>query len=345
MSSILSVDIGSNNIHVAEGSYAKGIISIDALSSFKMPNGVFNGEIIVNQDLLSEALSDAIKATGSSSKDVALTINAIGAGVRDIDLPPSKPKELDQMIRSELIQTYHTLPSELIQYKLIEKITGDNGQSLNRYRVVSIDEEIVDVYRQIVLKNKLKPVSLDINVNAIDKLFSMELEINGTILDGASTMLIDFGGKSTTIYILSKGKPVFYRHLSIGSSQIENIIHDESLTSVSDIIKLKEEGVNFFSENENTSDRYFNFLRPYFYNFNDEIRKIMGFYTSRATNANIEQVYLFGGGSSMAGLSEYWSSTLGIPVDQIKDISRIKVKGQSKSIQNHINAIGALIRY
>jgi type IV pilus assembly protein PilM len=345
LGSLLSIDIGSNNIHIVEGSYSKGIISIELLNSFRIPKGIFNGEIIVNQDILSDALSDAIKATGSNAKEVALTINAIGAGVRDIDLPNSKPKELDQMIRNELFQTYHTLPSELIQYKLIEKITSDNGESLNRYRVASIDEEIVDVYRQIILKNKLKPLSLDININAIDKLFSMEMEINGTILDGAATMLIDFGGKSTTIYILSKGKPVFYRHLSIGSEQIENIIHDESLTSVADILKLKEEGVNFFAENENTSERYFNFLKQYFYNFNDEIRKIMGFYSSRTTNANIEQVYLFGGGSDLAGLTEYWSSSLGIPVDQIKDISRIKVKGQSRSIHNHINAIGALMRY
>ena len=275
MSSILSIDIGSHNIHMVEGSFNKGIVNVSKMETFATPVSAFNGETVIDEALLTETIINSINTFKSTSKEVILTINATNAVVRDIDLPIGKPKELDQMIKNELYQTYHVLPTDIIQYKMIDRIEGTNGQILNRYRAATLDEEIVDTYRQMIVKTKLRPIALDININAVDKLFSMEMEINNKILNGTSTMAIDFGGKSSTIYIFSKGKPVFFRHLNIGSEQIENILQEETFTAKEDIKKMKETGLNFFLESE-SSEKYFNILRQYFYNLNDELRKIMG---------------------------------------------------------------------
>ena len=346
MGLLLSMDVGSENIHLVEGSFLKGTITVENQNLYQIPKSAFDSGALINEEAFTECMNDAINEMQIKTKDIVITINAAGAVIRDIDLPAAKPKEIDQMIKTELYQTYQVLKSDIIQYKLVEKLTGDNGQILNRYRAATIDEDIVRSYRQTALKLKLKPVAMDININSIDKLFSLEMMINGTLLDGAATMAIDMGAKSTTIYILSKGKPAFFRQIPIGASEIESILHDETYTAISEIKKFKEESFNFFSENE-ASKNYFNFLKKYFYNLNDEIRKIMGFYSSRFSNMSIEQIYLFGGGSSLAGLAEYWTSNFNIPVQQINDISRIKFKNQANSISvhNHLNAIGALIRY
>jgi len=331
-------------LHLVEGSNVKGLLHIDKAIVFPVPDGCFSGETITNAGLLTEAVTEAFKLGGFGTREAVVTINASGAVIRDIDMPNAKPKELDEMIRNELVQTYHILPTDIVQYKPVDKVIGDDGTALTRYRATAIDQEIVDDYRSILVSAKLKPVAMDVNVNAVEKLLNREIVVNDKILNGNATMLIDFGDTLTTIYIVSQGKPVFHRHLNAGCGEIERYIYDETFTPEKEIRKLKEEGFNFFGEDE-TAIKYFNILRPFFYNFTDEIRKIIGFYTSRANSGNVEQILLFGGGSNMAGLAEYCESNFNVPAEQVRNITNVKFKDPATPIESYLNAIGALIRY
>jgi len=340
--SILSIDVGKENIHIVEGSFLKDDLLIEKAASFKVPAGCFSGETISNPDRLSEYLMNAINNFGFSSKEAIITFDAYGAIIRDIALPNAKPNETTKMIHTEMIQTYHIPPTNVVQYKNIGKVSGDSDTQLINYRAAAIDEEIVEAYHNILTRSKLKPVAMDININAIDKLLKGDIAINKKILNSNSTMLLDFGATLTTVYIISQNKPIFYRQLDSGCGEIERIISEQTFASEKEIKKMKEDGFNFFSDNEDAK-KYFDILRPFFYNLMDEIRKIIGFYASRSIASNVEQIYLFGGGSGLAGFTEYCEYNLSIPTEQIFTVSKVKLNALITPFASYLNALGALI--
>lgn len=342
MNSLLSVDVGLGNIHIVEGNYSKGTLLIERAVTSKIPASCFNGEMIENKELFIACLTEMIQNSGFVSKESVVTFNAFDAIVRDIGLPNAKLKEITDMIKNELIQTYHAEPTDIIQYKSIEKEVNDKGSVINKYRAAAIDQEVVDAYHQVLVGAKLKPVAMDLNFNAVDKLLSGDNTINDKILNRNATMLLDFGETLTTAYIISHGKPLFHRHINIGCGEIERHIFDETFTPEEEIRKIKEEGYNFFRTGED--NKYYNILRPYFYRFVDEIRKIIEFYTSRPNSESIDQIFLFGGGSNLSGFSDYCEDNFKIPAEKIVTLSKVKFKAPATPIAPYMNAIGALIR-
>lgn len=344
MSSLLSIDVGKKNIHMAEGSFLKNHVVVEKLGSIPIPEGAFQGESIINLDLLAQAVTSAVQTFRFGSKEAVITFDAYGAVIRDIDLPMAKPKEVAAMIRTEMIQTYHVNPEDIIQFKNIGKFTSENGTILNRYRVTVINPETVESYHSLLSDVKLKPYAMDININALDKLLSGELIINDKLLSESHTMIIDFGGTLTSVYICAKDKPIFFRQLDFGSCEIEKIISEKTFEAEQDIKQMKENGFNFFDSSVE-AEEYFTTLRPFLYNLMDEIRKVISFYTSRSNVSNIGQIFLIGGGSNLAGFAEYCESNFGIPTEQIISASNIKTNDSAIPIASYLNAIGALIRY
>lgn len=342
MNSILSIDVGHGNLHIVEGNYSKGTVFVDRAVTFKIPERCFNGDMIENKELFIATLSEAIQNSEFVSREALLTFNAFDAIVREISLPNAKLKEITSMIKNELMQTYHAEATDIIQYKIIDKKVNEQGITMNRYRAAALDTEIVSTYHQILMGAKLKPAAMDLNFNAIDKLLSGDNTINDKTQNSNATMFLDFGETLTTAYIASHGKPIFHRHINSGCGEIERHIYEETFTSEDEIRRMKEDGYNFFSND--VSDKYYSILRPYFYHLIDEVRKIIEFYTSRPNAESIEQIFLFGGGSNLAGFAEYCESIFNIPTEKIEKISKVKFKNAATPVVLYMNAIGALIR-
>ena len=345
MSSVLSIEMGSSNFHIVEGTSEKGSVLVEKAMTFRIPDECLSNERIRNQLLLDETLSEAIRLFNPKAKVAILTFNGLTAIVRDVDLPNAKPKELEEMLKTEFVQVYHMLPTDVLQYKSIDKYVDETGSQISKYRTVAMDREIIDEYHSLLTRAKIKPMALDMNMNAIEKLLAGEPTINDRMPSENGTMLIDYGNKTTTVYIVAKGKPLFHRQINSGCGEIERIICDETFTSITEIRKLKEQGYNFFGEDE-AAKKYFTILRPLLYNLTDEIRKIIGFYSSRSStgNGSIDHIYLYGGGSNLGGFAGYCESALNISTEQIKNISKVKYKDSEAQIASYLNSIGALIR-
>ncbi|HYE68574.1 MAG TPA: pilus assembly protein PilM [Anaerovoracaceae bacterium] len=340
MNTLLSIDIGSKNMHIAEGGFQKGQLSLRHSHSFPLPKGCVTEESIKDEQQLADAIISSVKAGKFHTKNVVLTVNAIHTVVRELDFPQAKPKELDSMIKNEMVQTFHIMKDDIIQYKEIGTTLDSDGETLKRYRVAAIDQSIVEAYYNVLDRAKLKAVAMDLNINAIDKLFSWTDSLNERPYGNDAVMLLDFGQSSTTVYIFSKDQPMFYRHLNIGSGEMDSILLDTTQQQIGDAREIKET-VNFFDGSEDVS-QYYTALQPLFYRLNSEIRKIVTFYHERARSSNIGYTYLFGQGSELLGLPEYWSGNLNLSVEKIRSLGKA-----SKAIKvdpAHFNAIAALIR-
>ena len=344
MKKIISIDIGSKNLHVAEGSYDKGNLIINKADSYGVPEGSITKGKITNHTELGDAILYALKLCNYYDKNVAITVNAAeNAIIKELEFPKAKPKELESMIHNEMTQVHNILTTDIIQYKEIESNTEEND-NLKKYRIASISKDFVDQYYQVLKNVNLKPVTMDININAIDKLFAWAESLNGKeIKNDEAILLMDFGHSTTSVYIASKELPLFYRQINIGSGKIDKILSGELFLSPEEIEAIKQ-NENFFEHNisDGESNKYSE-LKQYFYNLNDEIRKILTFFRGRFRNIEVSRGYTFGNGSDLKGFSEFWDLNLNLTIEQLHSI-----KGKNSQDINvnpaHINAISALIR-
>lgn len=355
MKTRISIDIGSRNIHIAEGGFQKGQLSLRRSMSFEIPEGCIAEESVKDVQLLADTITNSLRAGKFRTNEATLTVNASHAVIRELDFPQAKPRELDSMIRNEMYQTFHIIKSDIIQYKEIGK-TDVDGERLKRYRVAALDQGAVEAYFSVMNKAKLKAAAMDLNVNAVDKLLSWADSINDRPYGEDAVMLLDFGQSLTTLYIVAKGRPIFYRHLNISSGSMDSALLSAAQQQVEDTLEgmgesarksmpkdareIKEK-MNVFSGSAEAAP-YYNALQPFFYRLNDEIRKVAAFYNDRSQGSNIACVYLFGQGSELAGLPEYLSGSLNLPVEKLRSIGR---KHTSIKVDPaHLNAVAALIR-
>lgn len=343
MKNIVSIDIGSKNVHVAHGSYEKGKLILTKTESYHVPEeSLVKGEV-KNQTGLGDAIQYAMKLCNYHGKNAAITVNAADhAIIKELEFPKSKPKELHSMIHHEMIQVHNILSTDIIQYKEIE--TNVNDSNLNKYRVACIPRDFVADYHDMLKNINLKPTTMDININAIDKLFSWTESFNHQeVKKDEAVLLIDFGHHTTSVYIAAKDQPIFYRHISMGSHEIDKVLSSELMKSQDEIQEIKE-NENFFDlAFINAENDPYSALRPYFYNLNDEIRRILTFFRGRFRDLQVSRGYLFGNGSKLNGYSEFWDLNLNLPMETIRSI-----KGKNSPEINidpaHVNAVAALIR-
>ncbi len=344
MKKIVSIDIGSKNLHVAEGGYEKGKLVVNRTESYGIHEGSLANERVASQADLREAIQFVLKLCNYNDKNAVVTMNAAEhAIIKELDFPKAKKKELDSMVRNEMFQVHNIMATDIIQYKKILS-PADSDSNLDRYRVASISEDFVSSYYDALRKAGLKPLSMDLNINAIDKLFEWTDSFNGQEIEkDEATLLIDFGHSVTSVYIGSKGQAIFYRHIGMGSGEIDKILAGDLLISPEEIKGLKADKYFFDPSIINSDEDPYSVLRPYFYRLSDEIRKVLTFYRGRYRNIPVNRGYTFGNGSQLNGYSQFWDINLNMPIEPLTSLKG-KNSGEISVNPSHINAIAALIR-
>lgn len=341
MALLLSMDIGSNSIKLAEGNHGKNGIIVERTAIIPTPDDCIDDEHIINGRILADAVQKTLKEGNFKAKEAVITINAHNAVVREISLPKGKPKEIAAMVKNEMTHTYHVPETDIIQFKFMGTKTDENGEVKDLYQVAALEDTFVDAYHEIIKQLKFKRAQMDININAFDKLFSRCDTVNGNMIGQKACLFIDFGADYTICNVRSDAKQKLFRHLNIGSGEIENILSDEMLTAPADMLARKEGGTNLFTSNE----QHFEILKPYFYNLLEELRKIIRFYYNRNEgDRGIDEIYIYGGGSNLAGLAGYIEENLNIKTEQITSVNNVAGTFLSKNLPVLLNAFGALIR-
>ena len=165
-------------------------------------------------------------------KSVMCTIESTAIIYRELFLPISKPKVLNQMLKIEVQQN---LPIELEQYiiqgRILEKI---QEESTFKYRVLvaAVPKNIVKSYIQLLELLNLKPIAIDLHSNGISKLVKNSNTINDQVMIQNKTIaIIDIGYSMMNVVILENGIFRFNRLLPIGSQEIDvNIANSFNLT-------------------------------------------------------------------------------------------------------------------
>jgi type IV pilus assembly protein PilM len=347
---LVSIDLGSQNIHLVSGRYNKGSIEVRKAALKHLPEGIFKDGKIEDFRTLKETIKNTIAENKIKDKNTVLTIQSTSVITRDLTLPTVKHEELGNMVKYEIEQYLPIVSTEyIIEYTLLDEVE-EGGIKQSRIQVAAMPKNMVENYLNLVKEAGLKPAALDIHSNAVAKLFSNTMAINrDTYTLDKTIAFIDMGYRSIIIHILSKGKPAFSRIITLGAREIDSEISISCNLTLeqAEARKIKETDLDSRQYVGSSSEELLDIVRSQLDIWLSEIQKIFQYYISRSTGNRIDGIYLFGGSSKLRGLPRYVEQALNIRTSKIERLGLIKT---GKDIQdfNHgdyINALGGLIRY
>lgn len=338
---IVSIDIGSCKTKLVVGRQESNTVIIEKAVLLDTPPGCQkDGNLFTlskEYEQLIDGISGALTKLKLRIKNAAFTVQSTSIIRRELEMPRVKTNDLESMIRYEIEQY---LPIDLSEYLIDYKVQEEKKEvsdSTMRVLIAAMPSEIASKHVELAGRIGLEPKVLDINSNAISKLFG-DYDFNKTIA------LLDVGYNSINISIVSGGRFQFSRLIPCGASELitavaeaygveakeaeQKIISDADLKSTVDVGELNK------------------ILKSIVDRWSDDIQRVFQFYKTRNSKNNIDEIYLYGGLSNLRGMPEYMTKTMNMPVRRIKTISSIKMDKHCDEInlEYFLNAIGAIIR-
>ncbi|KGG81447.1 hypothetical protein Y919_00350 [Caloranaerobacter azorensis H53214] len=346
---IISIDIGTRYIKIAIGKEKDNCIIVNNIFKIDTPSNSIKDGNILDLNSIKNSISSKILKEKIKVKKAIITVQSSSIIKRELILPKVKEEELNSIINIEIEQYLPIMLNDyLIDYKLLEDIDEDNVKKV-RVLVVIAPKVLVEKYLKLIRELKLKPYALDINSNAISKLFSSDLLINGENYSFDKTVaVIDLGSEQINVNIISNGILSFSRLINSGGKELDiniansfNLNLDEAEKRKIETVDLFESGIDIISSQvlnnivKNTIDVWI-----------DEIDKVFNYYTSRRLGNKIDCIYLYGGSSNIKGIENYFAKKLNINTEKISDVSLVKVKDDvnDKEISDFLNSVSAIIR-
>lgn len=342
---VLSIDLGTNFIKVAEGKYQKDKLSLNKVVQIPTPEGCIADGKIINAQAIIDVLSFLIKENSIRAKDVIFTTNSSSIINRDILIPVVQEEEMETVIRYEIQQYLPiNLDDYIIQFIVLDEIVDDTGAKL-KINVTSFPERMANTYYNVVNALELNPYALDVTYNSINKLanYSKYTSNNGQII-GGTVAFVDMGATSINVAIFKNGKLDFTRMIKSGGDNIDYALSQSLNMSIKSTESLKIKDGDLL---RNSEEDILNLtIRKSVDDILEELERILQFYSNKS-NTTIDKIYIYGGTSNLKNIELYIKNKLNISVDNIEDIPNIDFTSKdliNENLGQYLNAISAIIR-
>lgn len=340
----LSIEIGPGRITAVQGTVTGNAVELTAAETAPLRRGLITEGVIKNKPELTAALTRLLQGnTAFNAKKAFVTVNQANAFVREFSIPDGSAKQLDAMVNSEMHNYNSAASSDVIEYKVLEKLVGDNGAKSARIRAYSVGKGTVDAYCAALQDARLKPAAMDINPNAVDKLLTHRPLINGISQAENSFLLLDFGYPGIMTYIVYDYAVVASRFIPIGLADIDTgrIYSEDPENAPPDFSKSLD-----FSKKSAAEPGLMRSAEEVMQQCCNEIQKLIMFSTGKISRNTISTVYITGEGSVIPGADKHIAAELNLLASPITDLSAIHFA--DKSLEGRLpyvlNAAGALIR-
>ncbi|WP_427339171.1 type IV pilus assembly protein PilM [Caloranaerobacter sp. DY30410] len=346
---VISIDIGTRYIKIAIGREKDNSIIINNVFKIDTPSNSIKDGSILDLNSIKSSISNKILKEKIKAKRAIVTVQSSSIIKRELVLPKVKEEELNSIINIEIEQYLPIMLSDyLIDYKVLEEFEEDNVKKV-RILVVIAPKVLVEKYLKLIRELKLKPYALDINSNAISKLFSSDLLINGENYSFDKTVaVIDLGSEQINVNIISNGILSFSRLINSGGKELDINIANSFNLNLDEAEKRKIETIDLFeNEIDMTSTQVLNNIAKNTIDvWIDEIDKVFNYYTSRRLGNKIDCIYLYGGSSNIKGIENYFAKKLNLTTKKISNINLVKMKNEvnDKEISDFLNSVSAILR-
>ena len=258
------------------------------------------------------------------------------------------PKELEAKTEKKKFNLNINLNMNLKFNKNMFK-RKEEGPSKARVRIAVVPKDMAEGYLDLAKELKLTPLGLDLNFNAVTKLFTKEIVIDHEMYEKEETaVVIDIGQQSINIDIISQGICEFTKIIGSGGINIDMNISQQLDIDIIEAEKRKIHQGNLSAESFQKEDEELvnRVIRLVVDGWMREISKILQYYRNSNEGVKISRIYIHGGSSKMMGMEGYVTKSLNMPSTAIKVIKDINLLSNVSNVETeyYINALGSIIK-
>jgi len=361
--SIVSIDASSSNLRLVVGGFNRksGIVEIDKFSTIPLEPETIADGVISDQFGVVMALKNTLAKLDVASKRTIVTVEGSYLHTRDLEFPAVRPEQLRDMVRYEILGQSSNRDM-IVEYLIFGKtVDEESKQTKYKVRATAIPKEVVTDFRDLLKTCSMTPEVLDVNPNAIRKLFRTGV-INGkTNVEANTLLLIELASKTTNITVLDNGFPVLTRRLQFGHSNIRQVaetvkkIQSNAADKTSILTRrlqiVKGEGVkqldvsdiDVWNESVKDEPSLASAVSAYFKSLTDAVSRTAQFSISKYRLNSISTCFLYGSGAKYRKIDKELSRQLGTQVEKLESLSTV-ASPKDFDLSDYVNACGALIR-
>ena len=312
-SSVLGIDIGSSAIKVVQVRKDKGTAVLETYGELSLgpyANTEIGRAANLDEEKLGEALRDILRESNVTTNNCGVSIPFASSLISLIELPAVEHKKLATMIPIEA-RKYIPVPISEVQLDWFVVPEGESkflsGQNNTNVKndtsndaprdktlvlLVAIHNDVLRKYNSVLKAAELVPTFYEIEI------FS---SIRAVLSRGITpTVVLDIGAARTKLYIVEYGIVRTSHVINKGSQDITLALAGTTGLTVTKAEEMKRElGLSAMNteDGEKVAHAALSTLE---YIFSEAQRSVLAY--QRRNNANVTQVVLTGGGSTLKGL-------------------------------------------
>lgn len=291
---MLGIDIGSYSIKAAVVKKSGKKAIIEQVASEVLPADMRGGA--TDASSLQALVSQLVKRVGKGQKTVALSIPTSSAILKTIDVDANLNDDLlEGEVQLELVN-FVPFPLDQIYADFIRLGRSKQNPDKEEVFVAASRRDIVDKVAGSVAVKSIKHKEIDVEAFAVGQVLE---QIKGKNYRDAYA-IVDIGYRASKVSVFQAGDMIFSREQQIGGHQLTEAIAEAGGVTLEEAEKMKHNAIDSVPEV---------IVEGYLDSVSEQMAVAFEFFGSTNT-AEIQTVYLTGGGSIVAGLLENLNENL-----------------------------------
>jgi len=339
---VIGLDIGSTSVRLLQLSSHGSGYRIDHFAIEPLGEGVVVEKAVQDVEAITNAISRALKASGTRAKSCAIAVSGSAVFTKTISLPSDLA---DADIESQVqIEANQYIPYPLNEVSLDFEVLGPSARNADLIDILlaASKSENVESRQDAIDAAGLKAKIVDVEAFAIANAFELIRKRDG-VNRSEAVGLFDIGYDQTTLLVIKGGQVIYTRDHPFGGHQL--------LEETQRRYDMTAQQAGFFERNEDAPDDFEEeVLEPFQLNVVHQISRALQFYASSNEYSNIGTIYLSGGTASLRGLAPMVQQELGMttriadPITGMDISQKVAVTAIKRNSNNLMIAMGLALR-
>lgn len=325
---VVGIDIGSHAVKVCQLKRTSDGYMIIALGSNVLPEGAVDDGTLNDPEIVGEVISDLFKNLKIKNKKVGFSISGYSVIVKKVNLAVMEEEELEEHIMSEAEQ-YIPFDIDDVYLDFHDLKTAERENDKTDVMLVAAKKDIVDDYLEMLAALNLTAVVVDVDGFALENVYEYNYDKTDNIA------LVDIGASKMNINILSQGISVVARDIIVGSRQLTEQIQSVFDIEFEDAEQLKLGSVPAGDKREEIEDIFSATCTQWVL----EIKKAIDLYHSNHPEQPLKKLILSGGGSKVAGLTEFLAQETDLEIELFNPFTSM-ASNNKKIDPDYLKSIG-----
>jgi len=328
----VGLDIGTSAVRAAVvKTGGKGNPSLLKYGEIALPVGAVSHGEIVDEAVVSDAISQLFKANKIPKKRVVVGMANQRVIVRQISIPFIEESEFADSLEFQA-QEYIPIPIDeaILDFVPIEEFSTPEGEAMMSVLIVAASKDMAQELLRVCGSVGIKPMAFDLQAFALVRAVgSSPLE-----LDSSARALVNIGASLTQVVIVKNGTVQFFRIMPIGGDDFSTALVDsmsldrDSAEQLKRRIGVHPEGTPPEGEGDAQA---LSALTTQADALIDEVRSSIDFFLSQSSGGSIDRVMISGNAARLPHLANRMRRSLNMAFEPIRVLSSERVTLEKKA--------------